>query len=164
MEIEKTVKYKVYLRRYDIAHKMNKDMLSQIAGFKIDGIWHTAIEIHETEYFYGNGIEQCEPGTCARYGPLVERTLIGETECSPDLLKEFIEDQKVEFFSKESYHLLDHNCNHFADYLSNFLVQKGIPPFILKLSEDCKKNPIFCQFYTQNAKSIHSFVNETNKK
>ncbi|OQS55569.1 desi1 [Ecytonucleospora hepatopenaei] len=162
-ELSEKKKYTVHLRKYDVSHKMNKEILSKMVGFKVDGIWHTSIEIHETEYFMGNGIEMAVPGTVDRYGILVERTLIGETECSPETLQEFIDDHKDTMWAPETYHLLDHNCNHFTDYLSNFLVQKGIPSDILELSEKVKANPAISQIYTQNMKGFHKFINETRK-
>lgn len=158
--MERGKKYKVYMRKYDIGHRMDKQMLSQIAGFQIDGIWHTSIEIHDREYFMGSGIEECEPGTCKRYGLMVDRVFIGETDCDPTTLREFIEDHKDSMWSPETYNLLEHNCNHFSDYMSNFLVGEGIPADILELAEKAKKNPMFLQLYSANQKGFHAMINE----
>lgn len=162
--VEKRKTYQVFMRQYDIAHRMNKEMLSKFIGFKVDGIWHTSIEVHETEYFMGNGIEVVQPGTCSRYGPMVNRILLGETECDPKILKEFIDDHKDTMWAIDTYHMLDHNCNHFSDYLANFLVQKGIPGEILELSEKAKSNPMFLQFYNQNSREIHRNINNSRKQ
>ncbi|ORD95038.1 DESI1 [Enterospora canceri] len=152
-------KYQVYLRKYDIAHAMSKEMISNIAGFKVDGVWHTSIEVHDKEYFMGVGIECVEPGQCNRYGVLVDRMLLGETECDPETLKAFIEDHKDDMWAPQTYHMLDHNCNHFTDYLAKFLTSNGIPVEILELSEKAKTNPMFVQFYKQNQKQFHSSIN-----
>lgn len=157
------VEYEVYLRKYDLAHNLNKNYISEMFKINVlDGIWHTSIEIYDTEYFFGHGIKSCIPGKCNSYGKYVSRELIGKTRCNPDLFKELLNEWSKEEWAPHTYHLLNHNCNHFSDYLSKFLLGKGIPADILKQAEDAKNSNI-SQLLEANINIFNEFINGPKK-
>lgn len=65
----------------------------------------------------------------------------GETEVPKWLLHEQLEGMKAEFTS-ETYHLLDNNCNTFANELAHFLTGKGLPDHILDLPKEFASSPL----------------------
>lgn len=74
-------------------------------------------------------------GSVTSYGSLVRKAVLGYTECTMESLSEFIEHHNETIWAPETYHILNHNCNHFTDYLANFLLGTGIPPEYIELSE-----------------------------
>ena len=49
-----------------------------------------------------------------------------QTQLPAELVQDFVQDQAGDF-TAESYDLFHHNCNHYSNELSNFLVGRGIP-------------------------------------
>lgn len=131
----------VFLRIYDLSQGMAKVISPQLLGFQIDGIWHTSIEIFGYEYYFQNGLV-CQKAGTTFYGPFVDRVSLGSTECSKEKLDEFFEISKSTW-TPESYNLFENNCNNFSDFLSHFLVEKGIPSHIIELPEKVKSSPAF---------------------
>jgi hypothetical protein len=56
----------------------------------LDGIWHTAVVVFGTEYFYGaGGIVSCPPGTTMLGSPLrVEE--VGDTHVTADVFQDYL--------------------------------------------------------------------------
>ncbi|KAI5151991.1 desumoylating isopeptidase 1 [Enteropsectra breve] len=139
-------KTEVFLRIYDLSGGMARAMSQQLLGFKIDGVWHTSIEIFGKEYYFQQGLISKAAGT-TNYGPVIERISMGHTECKQADLDDFFEVSKG-IWSPESYDLFTNNCNNFSEYLSQYLLSKGIPQHILDLPENVKKSPIFKQLFS----------------
>lgn len=134
-------KEEVFLRVYDLSFGNAKRMSEQFLGFKVDGIWHTSIEVFGKEFFFANGLVSGEIGAY-KSGLFTERVSLGFTDCTADCLADFFETSKHAWTST-AYNLLDNNCNHFSDQLAHFLVEKGIPNHILELPEKVKTSPAF---------------------
>lgn len=135
----------VFLRIYDLSRGMATVMSESILGFKLDGIWHTSIELFGNEYFFQSGLFYQRAGS-THYEPYVERVSLGRTDCSRDTLHEFIELSRSTW-TPAAYHLFENNCNNFSDSLAVFLLEKGIPRHILELPEKVKASPFFKNFF-----------------
>jgi hypothetical protein len=83
---------------------------------------------------------------------------MGFTNCKRDELESFIKDGKA-MWNQESYDLFDNNCNHFTNWLCNFLLNKSIPAHILELPEKVKKTEFFKIFMKQQIKKNFRDIN-----
>lgn len=52
------------------------------------------------------------------------------------IIRAILYDQRFRAFRPGTYHLFKYNCNTFTEEVSNFLVGKGIPKYILDLPEE----------------------------
>lgn len=140
-----SVHQEVFLRVYDLSGGMAKVFSESLIGFKVDGIWHTSIEIFGNEYYFQNGL-LVQPAGSTHYGQVVERISLGYTNCSQEELAEFFECSK-ETWTPATYNLFDNNCNNFSDWLANFLVGTSIPAHILELPEKVKASPFYQRMF-----------------
>lgn len=122
-------KYKVTLYVYDLTRGMAKQLSPMLLGKRIEGVWHTAINVHDIEIFYGGGICTSKP-KCTPYGYPNKEIILGYTDTPKELVDEFLGDLKAEY-TADKYNLINHNCNHFTNSLSECLLGKGIPTDIL---------------------------------
>lgn len=139
------VKEEVFLRIYDLSQGAARVLSKQMLGFELEGIWHTSIEAYGNEYYFQNGLIIQTAGT-TRYGAYVKRISLGHTDCSKMSLEEYFELSR-HMWKPESYDLFENNCNNFSNYLADFLVQKGIPSYILELPGLVKQSPAFKQLF-----------------
>ena len=59
-------------------------------NFEVEGIWHTAIVVHNIEWFFGGGgIEHCPPGGTMMGQPL-RREYLGETELDLETYRDYL--------------------------------------------------------------------------
>ncbi|KAI8394009.1 PPPDE putative peptidase domain-containing protein [Radiomyces spectabilis] len=128
---------KVYL--YDLSRGMAKQMSLGLTGKQIDGIWHTSVVVYGQEFFYGQGILACSPGT-SHHGAPLEVIDIGETYLPLEVVVEYIDSQRS-VYTAEKYHLLDFNCNTFSNDLCQFLTGKKIPGHITDLPAEFMSTP-----------------------
>ncbi|KAM0686846.1 hypothetical protein COBT_001921, partial [Conglomerata obtusa] len=69
----------VHLRVYDLLNGNAPNLAKSLFGIHLDGIWHTSIEIFNTEYFFAStGVHRMEIGTTG-HGPCIRRIKYGET-------------------------------------------------------------------------------------
>ncbi|XP_011704375.1 PREDICTED: uncharacterized protein LOC105459800 isoform X3 [Wasmannia auropunctata] len=67
---------------------------------------------------------------------------LGETYLPYPVFLEYINGLGTSTFAPGTYNLFKHNCNSFTEEVSNFLVGKGIPKYILDLPEEILQTPI----------------------
>ncbi|XP_011861408.1 PREDICTED: uncharacterized protein LOC105558384 isoform X2 [Vollenhovia emeryi] len=160
---EEDMRTTVELYIYDLTKGMAAMMSQILIGRKLDGIWHTAIVAYGREYFFGPaGIQSIRPsrrwfpsrrtrysarvlsfllgGTELRDPQRVEK--LGETYLPYSVFLEYINGLGTSTFAPGTYNLFKHNCNSFTEEVSNFLVGKGIPKYILDLPEEILQTPI----------------------
>ncbi|XP_011643036.1 uncharacterized protein LOC105430926 isoform X1 [Pogonomyrmex barbatus] len=139
---EEDVRTIVELYIYDLTKGMAAMMSPILIGRQLDGIWHTAIVAYGREYFFGPaGIQSVRPGgTELRDPQRVEK--LGETYLPYTVFLEYINGLGTSTFAPGTYNIFKHNCNSFTEEVSNFLVGKGIPKFILDLPEEILQTPI----------------------
>jgi len=71
--------FPVTLYIYDLTQGMARSLGPSLGLPNLDGVWHTAIVVHDTEIFFGGGgIEHCLPGATMLGQPL-EKKLLGHT-------------------------------------------------------------------------------------
>lgn len=116
---------RVQLLVYDLSRGMAIAMSQSILGQQIEGIWHTGIQVFDTEYFFGGGIQAQPQGLFAlQHQMTAVRTLdIGVTAKTKAELQAFLMSIQSTFNSS-TYDLLRNNCNNFSDTVSLFLVGK----------------------------------------
>lgn len=118
---------RVQLLVYDLSRGMAATMSQQILGQRIDGIWHTGIQIFGVEYFFGGGIQSSPAGIFARQHqmPPVRILELGQTQKSQTELRAFLQSIHNRF-NAATYDLTRNNCNNFSDTVSQFLVGKSL--------------------------------------
>ncbi|XP_032686331.1 uncharacterized protein LOC116851224 isoform X4 [Odontomachus brunneus] len=142
MEDMEDMRTTVELYIYDLTKGMAAMMSRLLIGRQLDGIWHTAIVAYGREYFFGPaGIQSVRPGgTELREPQKIEK--LGETYLPYSVFLEYINGLGTSTFAPGTYNLFKHNCNYFTEELSNFLVGKGIPKYILDLPEEILQTPV----------------------
>ncbi|XP_043280781.1 uncharacterized protein [Venturia canescens] len=142
MDVPDEMGTKVELYVYDLSRGMAATMSRILIGRALDGIWHTAIVAYGREYFFGpTGIQSIRPGGTVLGEPLrIEK--LGETYLPYSIFLEYINGLGSSKFASGTYNLFKQNCNNFTEEVSNFLVGKGIPKYILDLPEEILRTPL----------------------
>lgn len=130
----------VTLRIYDLSNGMARSLSPGFLGKQIDGIWHTGLEVFNTEYYFGGGICASPPGMTP-YGTPIRMHSLGSTSKSKTDFQDFLS-SIAQRFSMSTYHLLDNNCNNFSDTCSKFLTGQSIPQYILDLPNEAMNSPL----------------------
>jgi hypothetical protein len=68
----------VQLYVYDLTRGMARSMSRQFLGIQIDAVYHTALVFGNVEYFFGQGVQTCYPGT-THHGRPMEIIKMGRT-------------------------------------------------------------------------------------
>ena len=137
--------YRVELYIYDLSAGMARQLVPLLGmgmNLDIDGIWHTAIVVHNNEWFFGGGgIEHCSPGGTMMGRPLKIEHL-GQTDLDLDSYRDYLYGLGQEQFRGDRYDLFQHNCNNFSNVVAQFLCGKTIPNYILDLPQKFLSSPI----------------------
>ncbi|KAL6261941.1 hypothetical protein P5V15_007024 [Pogonomyrmex californicus] len=121
INIREYVQIKYSLQLYLSFILIKKAALSR----QLNGIWHTAIVAYGREYFFGPaGIQSVRPMV-----PVVPYPILHPSGFFPPR-------------EPGMYSIFKHNCNSFTEEVSNFLVGKDIPKFILDLPGEILQTPI----------------------
>jgi len=134
----------VKLHVYDLSMGMAQQMSHQLLGFQVDGIWHTGVYVFGKEYFYGGVIQRQTPEQVkAQFGlSPVEMLSIGTTSKTQQEFHEFLETITRQY-TPETYNVFRHNCNHFSDVATKFLLNGiGIPSHIIDLPDRVLNTPM----------------------
>ncbi|CAN7113221.1 unnamed protein product [Brassica rapa subsp. narinosa] len=132
--------HKVTLNVYDLSRGLARQLSASLLGKVIEGVWHTGIVVYGNEYFLGGGIQHLPAGTTP-YGAPLRSVEMGETHVPKDVFEMYLEEISPRY-TAESYNLLTHNCNNFSNEVSQFLVGKGIPDYILQLPSEVMNSPM----------------------
>lgn len=130
----------VQLYVYDLSKGMAK-MFAPFLKIDIEGIWHSAVVVHGREIYFGNGVQIVDAGK-TNLGPPQAIEEIGYTEIPWEIVEEFVTENMREDWSPGSYHLLEHNCNHFSEELSRFLTGNIIPSYISTIASKVAATPL----------------------
>lgn len=134
--------YPVQLYIYDLSQGMARSLGPALGLHDLEGVWHTAIVVHNTEIFFGgSGIEHCLPGTTMLGQPL-DTKLLGKTNVDMENLTSYLRNLGQSEFHGGRYDLFKHNCNNFSSYLTKFLGVDDIPQHILDLPNKVMSSPI----------------------
>ncbi|CAF4823543.1 unnamed protein product [Pieris macdunnoughi] len=120
---------------YDLTNGLASVISPSIVGHKVEGVWHTSIVVYEREYFFGGqGISSCPPGSTSLRAPHQIKTL-GNTFVPFPVFNQYIEGLATSTYAGSTYHLINHNCNHFSDEIAQFLCGERVPKHILSQAE-----------------------------
>uniref|UniRef100_A0A6A7G6U8 Desumoylating isopeptidase 1 n=1 Tax=Hirondellea gigas TaxID=1518452 RepID=A0A6A7G6U8_9CRUS len=131
---------KVLLHVYDLTHGMAAQYSEAFLGRKIEGLWHTGIVVFGKEYFYGGGIQCCNPG-CSMAGQPSQVIPMGKTSIPVSIFREFCQEISPRY-TPETYSLLSHNCNNFTSEACQFLTGEDIPSWITGLPAEVLSTPL----------------------
>uniref|UniRef100_A0A1B6EE06 PPPDE domain-containing protein n=1 Tax=Clastoptera arizonana TaxID=38151 RepID=A0A1B6EE06_9HEMI len=132
---------RVELYVYDLSYGYANQVSQFILGRHIEGVWHTAVVVFGTEYFFGShGISRADPGGTL-LGQPGRKLELGYTHVPRSVFEDYIDGLEESTFRGDKYNLLSHNCNNFTNEVSNFLVGQGIPTYILDVPEDVLNAP-----------------------
>eukprot|EP00397_Hematodinium_sp_SG-2012_P052818 GEMP01062686.1.p1 GENE.GEMP01062686.1~~GEMP01062686.1.p1 ORF type:complete len:339 (+),score=62.78 GEMP01062686.1:167-1183(+) len=125
---------------YDITNGMARAMSRLLIGKQVDIIPHTGIVFGGKEYFFGGGIcASPNPGNCIPLRPC-ETLELGNTTKTPQELEAWLQTQH-QTWSQDTYNLLSHNCNHFANAVAKFLGVTEVPGRIVNIAEEALSTP-----------------------
>jgi len=134
--------YPVQLYIYDLSQGMARSLGPALGLHDLEGVWHTAIVVHNKEIFFGgSGIEHCIPGTTMLGQPLKTQNL-GSTNIDMENLTAYLRTLGQSEFHGGRYDLFKHNCNNFSSYLTKFLGVENIPQHILDLPDKVMASPM----------------------
>ncbi|KRH92232.1 hypothetical protein M153_9404000136 [Pseudoloma neurophilia] len=136
--------YEVKIRVYDLSKGQARLISRNILGVQIDGIWHSSVEIHGKEIFLSHEITCTVPGQ-TRYGTPTYVHEYGISHTTEEDLNEML-DVLREKYNRHTYNMLENNCNHFADDLCFFLLEKKLPQYIMDVHEIVSKTPFGSHF------------------
>jgi len=138
---------KVQLYVYDLSQGLARTLSMQFLGVQLDIVPHTGIVVFGREYFYSGGLQALPKDQFARsHGiPTCEIVELGETEVPRELFEEFV-DARRDDYSAAKYDLLMHNCNHFTEEATQFLLGKSIPERIRQVPEIVMRTPMGAMF------------------
>jgi hypothetical protein len=127
----------VVLNWYDVSHGLAQWVPpSMLGGRRLQGIWHLGVVAFGKEFWYGGRVLASEPGSAPfPPGPL-RTTTIGYTTRATEELHDFLRFELAPRYTADSYDVLKHNCNHFADEVVGFLVPGAHVPDEARLQSE----------------------------
>jgi len=120
----------VQLYQYDLSKGAAKWLSPLLMGKQLEGLWHTSVVVHGKEYWFGGGLFESDPGETL-WGKPDKILDAGATMRTQIDLVNHLARTLSHKFNKESYDILTHNCNHFADAAFMFLLNCHIPQEVL---------------------------------
>ncbi|XP_046959659.1 uncharacterized protein LOC124529791 [Vanessa cardui] len=129
MASEEGVPVDLYI--YDLTNGLASVLSPAILGRQIEGVWHTSVVVFEREYFYGGaGVTSCAPGS-TQLGAPHQVMRLGTTFVPFPVFNEYIQGLATTTYTAGAYRLLEHNCNHFSDEVSQFACGARVPEHIV---------------------------------
>eukprot|EP00566_Odontella_aurita_P014427 CAMPEP_0113537254 /NCGR_PEP_ID=MMETSP0015_2-20120614/6727_1 /TAXON_ID=2838 /ORGANISM="Odontella" /LENGTH=527 /DNA_ID=CAMNT_0000436735 /DNA_START=51 /DNA_END=1634 /DNA_ORIENTATION=+ /assembly_acc=CAM_ASM_000160 len=141
--------HEVSLAIYDLSQGMARSLSAQFLGpaHAIDIIPHTAIVIYGREYYFGGGIQSCEPHEFRRQRGIfpIEVKSLGQTVVSQADFESWCAARAADgSFAPESYDLMRRNCNNFSHEAATggLRLSQGVPDWILGVPERFLSSPM----------------------
>ncbi|CAD7964060.1 unnamed protein product [Amoebophrya sp. A25] len=124
---------------YDISQGMARMMSMPLLGKQVDIIPHSGIVCFGKEYFFGGGVCVTEAGKAVPMPPC-EVIELGNTSKTESELGQFLTQISPQY-TTETYNLLSHNCNHFANAVAKFLEVTEVPSRIVNVADEALSTP-----------------------
>mmetsp|Transcript_157840 Transcript_157840/g.294411 ORF Transcript_157840/g.294411 Transcript_157840/m.294411 type:complete len:365 (-) Transcript_157840:20-1114(-) len=99
-----------------------------------EGLWHSAVVVFGQEYFFNGQCVHFQPGETG-WGKPTKVLTIGHTSRQQKDLHQFVVDELKPIFTKDSYDVLELNCNHFSNRICEFLCGRHIPDDVLNQAQ-----------------------------
>lgn len=112
----------VKLNWYDVSRGYAKWVPGKLLGQDLEGIWHTGVVAFGRKYWFGGKVLASDPGKAPFAGP-IRCTELGSTLHTREELEDWLRFEVVSRYTRDNYDVLMHNCNHFSDEVSSFLIQ-----------------------------------------
>jgi len=112
----------VKLNWYDVSRGYAKWVPGTLLGHDLEGIWHTGVVAFGREYWFGGKVLASEPGKAPFAGP-IRCTELGTTLHTREELEDWLRFDVVSRYTRDTYDVLMHNCNHFSDEVAAFLIE-----------------------------------------
>lgn len=124
-------KSEVTLHLYDISHGAAQKVSPWLVSKQLEGLWHSGICVFGKEYFFSRDTVFDEAGATSFGKP--EKVLhLGTTLWRQSELHKFIVDDLKPVFHRGTYDIIDNNCNHFTNRVSQYLLGKALPDEVLE--------------------------------
>jgi len=144
-----TTTHEVHLAIYDLSMGMARGLSAQFLGpqHAVEIIPHTAILAYGKEYFFGQGIEWCNPHEfrAARGIHPIEIQSLGRTDCTERQFEDWCRAQAANgSFGTTSYDFFHRNCNNFSEEAARrgLRLPRGVPSWILELPQKFLNSPM----------------------
>lgn len=124
-------KQEVTLNLYDISNGMAEKVSPWLVSKKLEGLWHSGICVFGKEYFFSRDTVFDEAGGTS-FGKPKKVLNLGLTLWRQSELHKYIVDELKPIFHRETYDVVQNNCNHFTNRLSVFLLGKQLPDEVLE--------------------------------
>lgn len=128
-------KQEVLLHFYDLSNGTAKALSPWLIGEQLEGLWHTGVVVFGKEYYFGGEIFYDTPGETS-FGQPTKVISLGHTLWRQEELHYFIVDELRPLFTRDTYDVVNNNCNHFTDRVAMMLAGRHIPDEVL-LQPEC---------------------------
>lgn len=121
-------KHEVLLHLYDISNGMASKASPYVLTpeTQVEGVYHSGVVAFGKEYFFSRDTVFDEAGGTA-FGKPKKVLRLGHTLWRQSELHKHIVDVLKPRFHRDTYDVIDCNCNHFSDAVSLYLVGKHLP-------------------------------------
>lgn len=133
-------KQEVTLHFYDLTNGAAAALSPWLLGKRLEGLWHTGVQVFGKEYYFGGDIFYDTPAGTA-FGEPLKRIPLGFTLWRQEELHNFIVDELRPVFNRQEYDVVSNNCNHFADRLCLWLTGRRIPGEVVQQPESLMRLP-----------------------
>ena len=131
----------VFVFIYDLSKGLSPLLSVPILGKYVSAIYHSSIVFRDIEIYFGRkGIVVSKPGRTS-FGTPVRVVYLGATPVSHATLRDWLSHQRTSDFHSTKYHLLQHNCNTFANFCAIFLTGNSIPHEVLFQTKNLINSP-----------------------
>ncbi|CAK0910412.1 unnamed protein product [Prorocentrum cordatum] len=131
---------RVELYLYDLSRSMAHVLSPVLLGRHENGVWHSSVVVHGTEFYYYGTLRLADPGT-TEFGEPTEVVDLGVTLRSSAEVDEMLDKLDAEF-QPEKYDVFRHNCNDLSDKLVLYLLGRHIPDSVRLLTERLAKSSL----------------------
>lgn len=124
-------KQEVTLHLYDISNGLANKISPYMVSKQLEGLWHSGLCVFGKEYFFSRDTVFDEAGGTS-FGKPKKVINLGVTLWRQSELHKYIVDELKPVFHRETYDIVQNNCNHFTDRLCLFLLGKHLPEEVLE--------------------------------
>jgi hypothetical protein len=147
--MEKMAASEVKLLVYDLSHGMARSLSAQFLGgpeHAIDIIPHTSLLVYGKEYYFGGGIQCCEPHEfrASRQLSPIEVIALGSTTTPRAQFDDWCASAGASDFAPHMYDLLSNNCNNFSHTAATrgLSLSRGVPQWIMNVPSKFLASPM----------------------
>jgi len=123
----------VLLRVYDLSNGHAARWSKFLLGQKLDGVWHSGLNLFGREYFYGSGMYKMRTEEMEQFFQMRPQRVhvLGFIHLEQCDFERYLLSIKPAF-TAEFYDLVWWNCNDFTDVVCRHLFGRGIPLYVLE--------------------------------